>query len=83
MWLTQYETDVQVWQADKDGTVNACLTWTTYFMAADLPDSLITRPAAIGQPRVHSGDRLGMGRGRPLPERRQLSTQLVKMVIGG
>ena len=78
VWLTQYETDVQVWQAYKDGTVNACLTWTTYFMAADLPDSLITPLPRLDSRASTLATGWAWAVADPLPERRQLSARLVE-----
>jgi ABC-type glycerol-3-phosphate transport system substrate-binding protein len=78
VWLTQFETDTQVWQAYQAGQVNACLTWTTYFMAADLPDSLITPLPRLDTRPSTLATGWAWAVADPLPERRQLSARLVE-----
>ncbi len=77
-WLTGYETDAQVWQAYADGRVNACLTWTSTFMKARLPDSLISPLPALGSQPSTLASGWAWAVADPLPERRQLSAQLAE-----
>ena len=78
VWLTSYETDAQVWQVYKDGTVNACLTWTSFYMDSHLPDSLIAPLPRLGSSPSTLATGWAWAVADPLPERRQLSARLVE-----
>lgn len=78
LWMTDFENDGQVWQAYQEQRVNACITWTSYYLSNRLPDSLILPVPRLGD-RPHT---LASGWiwavADPLPQRQALSVALVE-----
>lgn len=80
-WLSQYQTDGQVWQAYHDQEAHWMLTWSSYYLS-ELP----VDTAAIPLPTLGSED-LTMASGwlwalsEPLPERQTLSADLAEYLI--
>ena len=82
-WLSQYETSGQVWQAYRDGRVNALVTWVSYYLSNLPPDT-----AAAPLPRLNDSPlTLATGWGwavaDPNPERRALSIKLAEFLSQG
>ena len=82
-WLSQYETSGQVWQAYREGRVNALVTWVSNYLTNLPPDT-----AAVPLPRMaDSSLTLATGWGwavaDPIPERRVLSIKLAEFLAQG
>jgi ABC-type glycerol-3-phosphate transport system substrate-binding protein len=82
-WLAQYETSGQVWQAYRDGRVNALITWVSNYLSSLPPDT-----AAVPVPRVNEASlSLSTGWGwavaDPIPERRTVSVKLAEFLTQG
>jgi len=76
--IVQYESDAQVWQAYQDGQVNACVTWTSFFLQDRLPDSLLAPLPELGDQPSTLATGWVWAIADPLPERRSISAKLVE-----
>jgi len=80
-WLSQYDSEAQVWQAYEKGLINSALTWSSLFLA-----NLPADTSALPMPSP-SGGSLGLATGwnwvvtDPLPERRELTTHLAEWLV--
>ncbi len=82
-WLSQYETSGQVWQAYRDGRVNALVTWVSNYLTTLPPDT-----AAVPVPKVDDSSlSLATGWGwaiaDPIPARREMSIKLAEFLSQG
>jgi len=77
-WLSQYDSDGQVWQIYQDKRVDAVFTWSSYFLASQGEDSAVL---PIPSP---AGKAASMATGwvwavtDPIPERRAISIKLIE-----
>ena len=77
-WLSQYETETQVWQLYQEKRVDAVFTWSSFFLAAPDGDSAILPiPSPAGNPTsLATGWVWALS--DPIPERRSLAIQLIE-----
>jgi len=77
-WLSQYQTDAQVWQAYQDQSANWAITWSSRYLV-DLPvDSTAVSLPPLGTDTVTIANGWMWTLTDPVPERRDLSASLAK-----
>lgn len=79
-WLSQYETNGQVWQAYRDGRVNALVTWSSNYLAALPPDTTAVPLPMVDDTALTLATGWGWAVADPLPERRALNVKLVEFL---
>lgn len=77
-WITQYETDAQVWQAYEDGQVDVCQTWSNTFLEARRPDSFLVPLPGLGSQPVVLASGWAWAVADPIADRRAVSARLVE-----
>jgi multiple sugar transport system substrate-binding protein len=79
-WLSQYETNGQVWQAYRDQRVNALITWSSFYLT-NLPEDTQALPVpALDDSPLTLATGWGIAIADPLPERRALAVALAEFL---
>jgi hypothetical protein len=79
-WMSQYETYAQVWQAFRDGRVNALVAWTSDYLATLPADTTANPLPALGADQMTLATGWGWAVSDPLPDRRVLSMKLAEFL---
>ncbi len=83
-WLTQYDSDEQIWELYTEGKANLAVTWASRYLsqAGELPDiAAALLPTADGSPySLASGWVWALS--NPAPERQALGAQLAQFLTG-
>jgi maltose-binding protein MalE len=82
-WLSQYETNGQVWQAYRDLRVNALVVWASNYLSSLPPDTIAVPLPALEESPQTLATSWGWAVADPLPERRALSVKLVEFLADG
>lgn len=82
-WLSQYETNGQVWQAYRDGRVNALVTWVSNYLTNLPPDTAAVPVPEITDTSLSMATGWGWAIADPMPERRALSIKLAEFLAQG
>jgi multiple sugar transport system substrate-binding protein len=80
-WLTQMETDDQVWQAYQEQRVNVAVTWSSFYLANLPPDSAALPLPALGDQPSGMATAWAWAVSDPDPDRRLLSTHLAEWLV--
>lgn len=82
-WLSQYETDGQIWQAYQDRRVNALVTWTSQYLSTLPPDTAAVPIPALTDTPSTLATGWGWAVADPDPNQRLLSTRLAEYLTEG
>lgn len=82
-WLSQYETSGQVWQAYRDGRVNALVTWVSNYLTALPSDTAAVAVPKIEETSLSLATGWGWAIADPDPDRRALSIKLAEYLSDG
>jgi ABC-type glycerol-3-phosphate transport system substrate-binding protein len=77
-WLSQYETDGQVWQAYRDQRVHALVTWVSNYLSSQPADTIAAPIPAMKETTLTLATGWGWAVADPIPERRALSIKLAE-----
>jgi len=80
-WLSQYDTDNQVFQVYQDGQVNIAITWCSNYLDSPSSDSAILPLPALSGKVTSLATGWSWSVVDPLPERRALSVKLVEWLV--
>lgn len=83
VWLSQYETSGQVWQAYRDQRVNALVTWVSNYLTSLPPDTIAVPLPALDDSPLTLATGWGWAVADPDPARRELSARLVEFLADG
>jgi ABC-type glycerol-3-phosphate transport system substrate-binding protein len=81
IWMAQYETDGQVWQAFQEGRVNAAIAWSSSFLNNPPPDSSALPLPSMGSAPSTLATGWVWAVADPLPARRALSVKLAEWLV--
>jgi ABC-type glycerol-3-phosphate transport system substrate-binding protein len=82
-WLSQYETNGQVWQSYRDGRVNALVTWVSNYLTSLPPDTTAVPVPKINETSMSLATGWGWAIADPDLERRALSIKLAEYLSQG
>jgi multiple sugar transport system substrate-binding protein len=82
-WLAQYETSGQVWQAYRDGRVNALVTWVSNYLSNLPPDTAAVPIPPVNNSSLSLATGWGWAIADPIPERRAISVRLAEFLAQG
>jgi len=82
-WLSQYETSGQIWQAYRDGRVNAAVTWVSNYLSTMPSDTVAAPLPALDDTQQPLATAWGWAVAEPDPERRELAVRLAEFLSDG
>ncbi len=82
-WLSQYETNGQVWQAYRDGRVNALVTWVSNYLTSLPPDTAAVPVPKVNDTSMSLATGWGWAVADAIPEHRALSVKLAEFLVQG
>lgn len=82
-WLSQYETNAQVWQGYQELRVNALVTWSSNYLASLPPDTAAVSLPNLNDTSLTLATGWGWAVADTVPERRALAFQLAEFLADG
>lgn len=82
-WLSQYETSGQVWQAYRDGRVNAAVTWVSNYLSTMPSDTVAAPLPSMDSTQQPLATAWGWAVAEPDPQRRELAVRLAEFLSDG
>jgi ABC-type glycerol-3-phosphate transport system substrate-binding protein len=82
-WLSQYETNAQVWQAYQDLRVNALVTWSSSYLSTLPPDTSAVAITSLSETPLTLATGWGWTVSEPVAARRALAFRLAEFLAEG